>query len=102
MAKSKVTLFVDGELLEGLRLLSSYTRINKSEYIREGIRLVLDKYRHELARVDIRSLPLKEVVATISRLVDEGRREEAIKLHGVVVGEIKGVERFIEKKSGDS
>jgi len=102
LAKSKVTLFVDGELLDGLRLLSSYTRVNKSEYIREGIRLVLDKYRHELARVDVRSLPLRDVVATIARLVDEGRREEAVKLHGVVAGEIKGMEKFIEKKGGDS
>ena len=50
MPKPKVTFFIDDDLLEKLKLLSSITRIKQADYIREGIAMVLDKYKSEFAK----------------------------------------------------
>ncbi len=48
MPKSKVTFFIEPDMLEQLKTLSSYTRIKQADYIREGIGMVLEKYKKEL------------------------------------------------------
>jgi hypothetical protein len=50
MPKPKITFFIDEELLENLKALSGYTRVKQADYIREGIAMVLDKYKSELAK----------------------------------------------------
>jgi len=50
MAKIRVNFLLDEEQLEGLKALSSVTRVRMSEYMREGIDLVLKKYRKELGK----------------------------------------------------
>lgn len=50
MPKPKVTFFIDEDLLEKLKLLSSITRVKQADYIREGIAMVLDKYKGEFAK----------------------------------------------------
>jgi metal-responsive CopG/Arc/MetJ family transcriptional regulator len=44
------TFYIDKDVLEKLRKLSSITRVKRSDYIREGIDLVLQKYRKELKK----------------------------------------------------
>jgi len=50
MAKIRVNFLLDEEQLEGLKALSGVTRVRMSEYMREGIEMVLAKYRKELAK----------------------------------------------------
>ena len=50
MPKPKVTFFIDQALLAGLKTLSGITRVKQADYIREGIAMVLEKYKHELLK----------------------------------------------------
>jgi len=50
MQKPKVTFFIDEDLLKKLKLLSSITRVKQADYIREGIAMVLDKYKLEFTK----------------------------------------------------
>jgi len=50
MAKRRVNFFLDEEQLEGLKALSDVTRVRMSEYMREGIEMVLAKYQKELKK----------------------------------------------------
>ncbi len=43
--KKKVSIWLDQWQIEQLKTLSLFTRINASQYIREGIGSVLSKYR---------------------------------------------------------
>ena len=48
MAKKLASIYLDIEQLERLDKLSAKTRVVKSEYIREGLDLVLKKYDKQL------------------------------------------------------
>lgn len=50
MPKPKVTFFIDEEMLEKLKALSGITRVKQADYIREGIEMVLEKYKAELKK----------------------------------------------------
>ena len=57
MARKKVstTIYITPEQSEQLKLLHSKTKVPVAEYIRQGIDLVLDKYRDQLpGQVDLR------------------------------------------------
>ncbi len=43
--KKRISVWMDQWQIEQLKTLSLYTRVNASEYIREGIGSVLQKYR---------------------------------------------------------
>jgi len=43
------TFFIDKDVLEKLKKLSGRTRVKRSDYIREGIDLVLKKYQRKRA-----------------------------------------------------
>ncbi|MBI3755397.1 MAG: ribbon-helix-helix domain-containing protein [Deltaproteobacteria bacterium] len=45
MPKPKVTFFIDQKMLKELKKLSEITRVKQSDYIREGIEIVLEKYK---------------------------------------------------------
>ena len=45
MPKPKVTFFIDQKMLKELKKLSGITRVKQSDYIREGIEMVLEKYK---------------------------------------------------------
>ena len=47
-SKTQITTYILVSQKEKLKVLSSKTRVPISEYLREGIDLVLDKYREEL------------------------------------------------------
>ncbi len=47
-SKTQITTYIRVSQKERLKHLSSHTRVPVSEYLREGIDLVLDKYREEL------------------------------------------------------
>ena len=47
-SKTQITTYILVSQKEKLKDLSSRTRVPISEYLREGIDLVLDKYREEL------------------------------------------------------
>jgi len=47
-SKTQITTYILVSQKEKLKMLSSKTRVPISEYLREGIDLVLDKYREEL------------------------------------------------------
>jgi metal-responsive CopG/Arc/MetJ family transcriptional regulator len=44
------TFFIDKDILEKLKKLSGITRVKRSDYIREGIAYVLEKYKAELKK----------------------------------------------------
>lgn len=44
------TFFIDKDVLEKLKKLSGITRVTRSDYIREGIDIVLQKYRREFKK----------------------------------------------------
>ena len=46
--KVVTTVYITVEQDEKLRLLSQATGVSKAEYIREGLDLVLDRYKHRL------------------------------------------------------
>jgi len=54
MGKERIrsTVILEKEQVEGLRKLSLSTRILMSSYIREGIDLVLDKYKGVLRKAE--------------------------------------------------
>ena len=57
MARKKVstTIYITPEQSEQLKLLHSKTKVPVAEYIRQGIDLVLEKYRDQLpGQVDLR------------------------------------------------
>ncbi|MCE5270592.1 ribbon-helix-helix domain-containing protein [bacterium] len=47
-SKTQITTYILVSQKEKLKNLSSKTRVPVSEYLREGIDLVLDKYREEI------------------------------------------------------
>ena len=47
-SKTQITTYILVSQKEKLKALSAKTRVPISEYLREGIDLVLDKYREEL------------------------------------------------------
>jgi ribbon-helix-helix protein len=47
-SKTQITTYILVSQKEKLKALSGKTRVPISEYLREGINLVLDKYREEL------------------------------------------------------
>lgn len=50
MPKPKVTFFIDEGMLDKLKTLSGITRVKQADYIREGIEMVLEKYKAELKK----------------------------------------------------
>jgi hypothetical protein len=48
--RKRMTFWMDHGQVEGLKRLSSATRIKQADYIREGIDMVLAKYAKELKR----------------------------------------------------
>ena len=50
MFSAKITFFIDPDMLEKLKTLSTVTRVKQSDYIREGIAYVLEKYEAELKK----------------------------------------------------
>lgn len=56
-SKTQITTYILVSQKEKLKHLSSKTRVPISEYLREGIDLVLDKYREEINTQKF--LPLK-------------------------------------------
>jgi len=56
-SKTQITTYILVSQKEKLKNLSSKTRVPVSEYLREGIDLVLDKYREEINTQKF--LPLK-------------------------------------------
>lgn len=50
MALKAMTFLIDEQILADLRTLSSISRITQSDYIREGIGIVLEKYKAELKK----------------------------------------------------
>ena len=51
MPKPKVTFFIDQEMLNKLKDLSHSTRIKQADYIREGIAIVLEKYKGNIKKI---------------------------------------------------
>lgn len=47
MSKKRSNFFIEEKQIENLKALSLVTRVKMSEYVREGIDLVLQKYRKE-------------------------------------------------------
>lgn len=50
MPKRRTNVMIDEEQIKGLKTLSSITRVRMSEYIREGIDMVLSRYQKELKK----------------------------------------------------
>jgi hypothetical protein len=50
MAKKKLTFFIEPEMAERLKPLSSATLIKQADYIQEGIEMVFSKYQRELGK----------------------------------------------------
>jgi hypothetical protein len=50
MGKKRVNFFIDEMQVEGLKALSRATRVKMSDYVREGIDLILAKYQKELKK----------------------------------------------------
>ncbi len=44
----RISFWIDTEQVESLKVLSSWTRIKQADYIREGIDMVLERYKKEL------------------------------------------------------
>ena len=59
--KTKVSFFCDNKVYDALDVLSSHTKVDKSKYIIEGIRMVLEKYRNEMVEVD-------KILKTLNRM----------------------------------
>lgn len=51
MGKARISVFLDDEQIESLKSLSVITRVKMADYIREGVNLVLERYRKELKDV---------------------------------------------------
>ena len=50
MDREKISLYLDKAQIESLRVLSGITRVKMSDYIREGVDLILAKYQKELKK----------------------------------------------------
>ncbi len=50
MGKKRMTFWMEENQIEALKALSSVTRIKQADYIREGIDMVLERYRKELGK----------------------------------------------------
>lgn len=50
MALVRITFLVDEKMLGDLKTLSSITRIKQSDYVREGIAYVLERYKAEFKK----------------------------------------------------
>ncbi len=50
MALVRVTFLIDEKMLGDLKTLSSITRIKQSDYVREGIAYVLERYKAEFKK----------------------------------------------------
>ena len=50
--KERLNFFIDPEMLEKLRELSTITRVKQADYIREGIAYVLEKYQAEFKKAE--------------------------------------------------
>jgi hypothetical protein len=61
MKSSKVTFFIEPEILDKLKTLSAITRIKQADYIREGIAYVLEKYEAEFKKAKRKEVKEKEV-----------------------------------------
>lgn len=93
--KLKVTFFLDRELDESLNSLSKYTRVNKSVYIREGIQMVLEKYKRELILFDAGRVKFRDMGPLFIQLVEEGKYKEAEELEEVIMDEIGDLQRLM-------
>ena len=50
MDRQKISLYLDKGQIEGLKVLSGFTRVKMSDYIREGVDRILAKYQKELKK----------------------------------------------------
>ena len=50
MGRKRMTFWMDDKQIEGLKALSSVTRIKQAEFVREGIEMVLAKYQKEIKK----------------------------------------------------
>ena len=50
MEKQRISTFLDKRQIDALKSLSGVTRIKMADYIREGIDMVLSKYRKDLKK----------------------------------------------------
>lgn len=50
MGKVRISVFLDEEQIETLKTLSGITRVKQADYIREGLEMVLEKYKGELKK----------------------------------------------------
>jgi hypothetical protein len=50
MEKQRISTFLDKRQIDALKSLSGVTRVKMADYIREGIDMVLAKYRKDLKK----------------------------------------------------
>jgi predicted DNA-binding protein len=50
MPKAKITFFIEPDMWDKLKTLSSITRVKQADYIREGIEIVFEKYKGEFRK----------------------------------------------------
>ncbi len=50
MERQRISTFLDKRQIASLKSLSSVTRVKMADYIREGIDMVLSKYRKDLKK----------------------------------------------------
>jgi predicted DNA-binding protein len=50
MPKAKITFFIEPDMWDKLKTLSSITRVKQADYIREGIEIVFEKYKGEFKK----------------------------------------------------
>ena len=48
MERQRINVYLDNDQIEKLKALTGATRVKMADYIREGIDLVLEKYKMEL------------------------------------------------------
>lgn len=66
------SVFLEEEKTEELRKLSYFTRISMATYIREGIDLVLDKYKDVIRRAEREGKEGAEGGKNMKREIDDG------------------------------
>lgn len=52
--KVKVTFFIEPDMLQRLKALSGVTRVKQADYLREGVEMVLERYKAEFKRQERR------------------------------------------------
>ena len=50
MERQRINVYLDNDQVEKLKALTATTRVKMADYIREGIDLVLEKYKRELKK----------------------------------------------------